>query len=155
MTKKRQRTRIPVHLRVLHRTKIPMEKNECWLWCGPVNNAGYGMIKGESDRNDPKMITVHRAVARANGLDIENYEIQHTCLTKNCVNPKHLVHGDPSTRVKRIIKKHGNYFQKPKQPYKTCEHCGKTSHIVWFSRLHKDCYPGMKTKYTTLHKKSV
>jgi hypothetical protein len=146
--KKRQRTRIPAHLRVLHRTKIPMDKDECWLWCGPVNNAGYGLIKGE--KSDDNMMTVHRVVARANGLDIENNEIQHTCLTKHCVNPRHLVHGDCKSRVKRIIKKHGPNFQKPKEPYRTCEHCGKSSHVIWFSRMHKDCYPGMNKNKTKL-----
>lgn len=144
MKKRTQHKRIPVHLRVLHRTNIPMDKDECWLWCGPVNNAGYGMIKGETGTDDPKMMTVHRAVARANGLDIENNEIQHTCLVKHCVNPLHLVEGVAQNRVDRIKKKYNGVWQRPKNPYKKCEHCGKTTYVVWFSRMHSDCYPGMK-----------
>jgi hypothetical protein len=123
--------------RVMRRTKIPLDKSECWLWTGPVNNAGYGMIRG----NDgvPKMTTVHRVVGIHKGLNWRK-EIQHTCLTKNCVNPDHLVNGDPQSRHDRMVDKHGNYFHKPKIPYKTCEHCGKQSHVIWFSRLHGDCY---------------
>lgn len=131
--------------RVMLRTKIPDNKNECWLWCGPVNNAGYGMIRG----NDgvPKMTTVHRIVGVHKGLD-HRKEIQHTCLTKYCVNPDHLVNGDSKSRSKRIIQKHGSNFQKPKIPYRVCKHCKGKSHIVWFSRKHGDCYPGMTTKYS-------
>lgn len=123
--------------RVMRRIVIPKDKNKCWLWPGPVNNAGFGMIRG--DNGVPKMMTVHRVVGKEKGLDIENNEIQHTCLTKNCVNPDHLVEGDPLTRSKRIIAKHGNKWQTPKEPYKTCDYCGGTSHVVWFSRMHYDC----------------
>jgi hypothetical protein len=123
--------------RMMMRVDIPRDKSKCWLWTGPVNNAGYGMIRG----NDgvPKMTTVHRVAGIHKGLS-HRKEIQHTCLTKNCVNPDHLVNGDPMTRMKRILNKHGNHWQKPKNPIKVCEHCGGESHIVWFSRKHGDCY---------------
>lgn len=127
--------------RVMRRTKIPKNKDECWLWCGPVNNAGYGMIRG----NDgfPKMTTVHRVVGIHKGLN-HRKEIQHTCLVKHCVNPDHLVNGNPQNRTDRMKKKYNGVWQRPKNPYKTCEHCGITTHVVWFNRVHKDCYPGMK-----------
>lgn len=149
--KKTQRECMPVHERVLRRTKIPLDKSQCWEWQGPVNNAGYGMIKGDSGKiDDPKMMTVHRAVARFYCFPIDDVEVQHTCLNKRCVNPKHLVKGDLTSRYKRMKKKYGHYWQKPKDPYKTCEHCGGTAHIVWFNRKHGTCYPGMITEYTKL-----
>lgn len=129
----------PVHERVLQRTKIPLDKNECWLWYGPLNNAGYGMIKGDSSEGDPKMVTVHRVMGRYKGLNIKYREIQHTCLVKNCVNPDHLVEGNSKTRHKRIVEKHGRHFQKPKKPYITCKVCKKKTHVVWFNRKHKEC----------------
>lgn len=132
--------------RVLTRTTIPEDKSQCWLWCGPVNNAGYGMIRGNDGY--PKMTTVHRISAQHKGLDIKRKEVQHTCLTKNCVNPDHLVLGNAKTRSDRIIKKHGKNFMKPKKPYRKCLYCNKTSHVVWFSRHHKNCYPGMLTKHS-------
>lgn len=143
---KNKRQTISAYDRVMRRTYIPTNKDECWLWCGPVNNAGYGMIRG--DYGIPKMATVHRVVAKHHGLDIDKYEAQHICLTKHCVNPKHLVEGNVKDRTRRIIKKHGRWFSKPKNPYMTCEHCGKTTHVVWFGRMHKYCYPGMMSKYT-------
>ena len=129
----------PVHERVLERTKIPKDKSKCWLWTGPVNNAGYGLIKGDTREGDAKMVTVHRVMARHKGLYIKFKEVNHTCLTKNCVNPDHLVIGNPKSRVERIMEKHGRYFCKPITPYRTCEYCGDTTHIVWFGRMHKDC----------------
>lgn len=146
--RKKYKNSIPVDQRVLARTNIPKNKNDCWLWCGPVNNAGYGLIKGDSTiENDPKMMTVHRAVARANGLDIDKHEIQHTCLVKHCVNPKHLVEGIPQNRTDRMKKKYNGKWQKPKNPYRTCEHCRGTTYVVWFDRMHKNCYPGMNSLY--------
>lgn len=138
---------ITLHERIMNRTKVPNDKSKCWEWTGPVNNAGYGLIKGDGNQGDWKMVTVHRAMARHKGLDIRRKEVQHTCLNKVCVNPDHLVIGDAKSRNKRIIAKHGRHWMKPKVPYITCEHCGDKTHVVWFSRLHKDCYPGMNGKY--------
>lgn len=124
--------------RMIQRVKIPEDKNECWLWCGPVNNAGYGMIRGTDGY--PKMMTVHRVAAQHKGLNIKRKEVQHTCLTKNCVNPDHLVIGVPKDRQRRIVAKHGRFYQKPKEPYKLCTHCMKKTYVTWFSRKHSDCY---------------
>ena len=144
MTKRRHINRYtPVHERVLERTKKGANPDDCWLWCGPVNNAGYGLIKGDSRQGDPKMITVHRVMARHKGLNIRWKEVQHTCLTKHCVNPDHLILGTTKDRCKRLMEKYGRHFMKPKQPYKKCKHCGESTHIVWFSRKHKHCH---KTK---------
>jgi hypothetical protein len=145
----------PVYDRLMKRVKVPKNKNKCWLWCGPVNNAGFGMIRGQTNLGDPKMVTVHRVMARHNGLDIKNKEVQHTCLTNHCVNPDHLVLGNAKERHTRIAAKHGRHWQKPKVPYKTCEHCNKTTHVIWFSRTHGDCYPNMNTKYSNYLRKKV
>lgn len=123
--------------RVMKRIEIPEDKSKCWLWTGPVNNAGYGMIRG--DNGIPKMTTVHRVVGIHKGLDSDG-EIQHTCLTKHCANPDHLVEGTGMTRHKRIVEKYGRNFQKAKNPYKTCKHCKGTDHVTWFSRKHDECY---------------
>lgn len=146
---------VTLHERIMNRTKVPDDKSQCWEWTGPVNNAGFGLIKGDNNQGDWKMVTVHRAMARHKGLNINRKEVQHTCLNKICVNPDHLVLGDPKSRTKRIMEKHGNRFMAPKVPYKTCKHCGKKTHIVWFSRLHKDCYPGMRGKYHSKLRKRV
>jgi hypothetical protein len=139
--------------RMMKRVDIPKDKSKCWLWTGPVNNAGYGMIRG----NDgvPKMMTVHRVAGKEKGLDLENHEVQHTCLTKNCVNPDHLVEGNAKSRHDRVVEKYGKHFQKAKDPHMTCLHCGRTDHVTWFSRKHKHCYPGMLNEYSKYLNKRV
>lgn len=135
--------------RVMRRTTIPENKDDCWLWCGPVNNAGYGMIRGNDGY--PKMTTVHRLVGISKGLD-HRKEIQHTCMTKNCVNPDHLVNGNTKSRHARLREKYNGYWQRPKNPYRKCEHCGGTTHVIWFNRMHGNCEHIASTK---LRKKKV
>lgn len=135
--------------RVMRRTTIPENKDDCWLWCGPVNNAGYGMIRGNDGY--PKMTTVHRLVGISKGLD-HRKEIQHTCMTKNCVNPDHLVNGNTKSRHARLREKYNGYWQRPKNPYRKCEYCHGTTHVIWFNRMHGNCEHIASTK---LRKKKV
>jgi hypothetical protein len=153
MREKRHYRTASAYERMIKRVDIPKDKSKCWLWTGPVNNAGYGMIRG----NDgvPKMMTVHRVAGKEKGLDLENHEVQHTCLTKNCVNPDHLVEGNAKSRHDRVVEKYGKHFQKAKDPHMTCLHCNRTDHVTWFSRKHKHCYPGMLNEYSKYLNKRV
>lgn len=150
---KRGKKSIPVYERLMKRTMIPLNKDDCWLWCGPVNNAGYGMIKEDSSL-ERKMVTVHRVAAREKGLDITR-EINHTCMNKICVNPKHLVYGSAQDRTERIIEKYGNEWHIPTERYKECPHCYQKTYYTWFNRRHKHCYPGMLNKYSKYLRKKV
>jgi hypothetical protein len=137
----------PVYERLMNKIKIPKDKTKCWVWCGGTNNAGFGMIRGQINLGDSKMVTVHRVMARHVGLNIIGNEVQHTCLNKLCVNPDHLVLGSAQDRFDRVAKKHGRSFMRPKNPMLTCEYCGNTTHVAWFSRKHNNCYHGMMDKY--------
>jgi len=150
---KRDRKRTPVYERLMKRTIIPIDKNDCWIWTGPVNNAGFGMIKEDLDI-DNKMVTVHRVAARQKGLNMKK-EINHTCLNKRCVNPNHLIEGSAKQRHTRIVEKHGVNFNQPKDPILKCPHCKGSSHVTWFSRKHANCYPGMFEDYAKLLRKKV
>jgi hypothetical protein len=130
--------KVSAYERVMRR--IRKDKNDCWNWKGATNNAGYGLIR---DDDAYKMVTVHRVVAKHMGIDISCTEVQHTCLNKLCVNPKHLTTGTVRDRTDRLINKYGSDFMYPDQKYMTCEHCGNSSYFTWFSRHHRHCYPGM------------
>lgn len=140
----------PIIDRLLNKT---LKTDDCWIWQGAINNAGYGLIREESKYAKKNMILVHRAMARDMGIDIENNEIQHTCLNRLCVNPNHLIIGDVKSRTKRLVNKYGCDYIRPKNKYKTCEHCGKTDYYIWYNRRHKHCYPGMYQDIEEIRKK--
>jgi hypothetical protein len=57
----------------------------CWLWTGAVNQDGYGQI-----RSSGKLVTVHRLSYETHvGPIPKGFEVDHTCLVRNCVNPAH------------------------------------------------------------------
>jgi hypothetical protein len=59
---------------------------DCWLWLGSKNAKGYGVhsIKGDN-------VLAHRFVfALVNGAILDGMQIDHTCYTRECVNPSHL-----------------------------------------------------------------
>jgi len=145
----------PIYDRLMKMVDVPENTDECWNFKGSINNAGFGLISGDISLGDPKMITPHRAMARHIGLDIHNNEIQHTCLNKKCVNPKHLVEGTFRSRQDRIIEKHGSYYTKPREKFRTCPHCKETTIWNWFSRKHRFCDGKIFEKYSHLNVKRV
>lgn len=67
---------------------LPEPNSGCWLWTGGVNEArgGYGQVHFHR-----KMVYVHRLVYELLiGSIPEDYEIDHTCFVRCCVNPAHL-----------------------------------------------------------------
>lgn len=70
------------------------EQNGCWLWlCGKFNH-GYPLIVVSESASGVKKQTAlaHQAsyVAFREGIP-EGYELHHTCKTRMCVNPWHLI----------------------------------------------------------------
>jgi len=58
----------------------------CWLWTGATQKSGYGGINIAGRRH-----LVHRvAYEFVIGPIPDGLEIDHTCGTRNCVNPEHL-----------------------------------------------------------------
>lgn len=63
--------------------------NECWLWIGAKNSAGYGNFAV-----DRKYLNAHRMSWILLNGDIPNsMVIRHTCDIPACVNPNHLLIG--------------------------------------------------------------
>jgi len=141
------RTAKPVMERLMAKTYVPIDEHgnidntQCWVWQGAKNNAGYGMIRQDSDRG---MRQVTAVVAEHTGIWLPNLEVQHTCLNTTCVNPAHLVMGTSKQRYNRIIKKRGHWlintrWENKETMIKQCPDCKERSYITWFSRQHKHC----------------
>ena len=136
----------PIIDRLLSYTLVPTIKgkkdyNSCWIWNGLKNNAGYGMMKVNTQYN---MRTVHRIMMVENNQlckYTDKVEVLHSCGNKLCVNPTHLILGDLEKRVELQRKyNHWNpYFTRKDKMYITCEVCDKTSYLPHFNRQHANC----------------
>lgn len=91
--------------RRLHTRRLPWpdrfwikvdKQDDCWLWCGAINQDGYGVYSGR---------VAHRIAFKLVRGDIPaGTEIDHLCRRRNCVNPAHL---DPVTHAVNIVR--GDY----------------------------------------------
>jgi hypothetical protein len=155
---KKERKRVPVMERLMKRVKLPLDENgkqddtKCWLWTGVTNNAGYGMLRVSTDVH---MATVHRImyIETFNTVKYgDKVEVQHTCGNKLCVNPKHLQLGDIVSR--HILQAKYNAYNKMmshdrEKMWPVCEHCGESTYLPHFERLHRLCKREAKYKYIT------
>lgn len=60
------------------------KSNECWLWIG-AKRGSYGIYQMDGDRCYP-----HRLVYAMEKLLMMNWDLDHTCKNRLCVNPEHL-----------------------------------------------------------------
>lgn len=70
--------------------------DECWLWTGACEKAGYGKIyTGRNEKGVSQFMKTHRlSWELANGRSLTSEEkIRHACDTPPCVNPNHLLIG--------------------------------------------------------------
>jgi hypothetical protein len=77
--------------------------NECWLWTGALNAAGYAIFQIK-----PQPILVHRfAYERFVGPIPEGLQIDHVkargCRHRHCVNPAHLEPVTPEENQRRAL----------------------------------------------------
>lgn len=71
--------------RLLNRTEV--DDNGCWRWTGPLNPAGYG----STIRAWGKGWLPHRLAFTVMVEPIRTeYQIDHLCRVRNCINPGHL-----------------------------------------------------------------
>jgi hypothetical protein len=118
--------------------------DECWIWQGRLNPAGYGMVLGYT--------RAHRVAYELHYGEFDyKLEILHKCDNPSCCNPAHLragTHGDNmadmsakgrcnSYNSKKTECKHGHLFTQKSTGYQKgkryCKICDK---IKWQRRYY-------------------
>lgn len=65
---------------------VPVTESGCWLWIGDVRDHGYGTMGYQGVRD-----YAHRISYRLfKGIIPEDFDIDHLCRVRCCVNPEHL-----------------------------------------------------------------
>lgn len=88
--------------------RLTEKTDECWLWKGGRNRAGYGALT----YNNTKWLAHRLAWVLANGVTLEKgVVVRHKCDNPQCVNPAHLCLGDQFNNVQDMVsRKRQNFF---------------------------------------------
>ena len=126
----------------------PNPSNGCWVWTGHVQPNGYGQFS-----DGTRLVYAHRFVFEmAGGIIPENFDIDHLCRNRRCVNPLHLepvthrenlLRGEtiPAARAAQThcISGHPlsgeNLYVDPSNGSRSCRICKRASYRRW---LHKN-----------------
>lgn len=91
-----------------HIVRIPF--SGCWVWEGPTNGRGYGVVYAGGDRHE----VVHRLMWKLlRGPIPESLIVRHICDVKCCANPEHLAIGTKLDNARDAIER-GRYFNQGK-----------------------------------------
>ncbi len=95
---------------------LPEPNSGCWLWDGPTNGNGYGILtRGSSSKGTSTRVRAHRFVWQALRGDVpQGLVLCHRCDTPACVNPDHLFTGTQADRDAAQKGRLHNRFQQEK-----------------------------------------
>lgn len=121
----------------------------CWLWKSNINENGYGYFK-----INYKNMRAHRVSYQYwNGPISKNYEIDHLCRNRSCVNPQHLEAVTHQENTKRGLqsKPHLNQHVNKTHCKRGHEFNEKNTYVKDSSRHCRICHKERCRKYTKIH----
>lgn len=84
---------------ILHKKYRVNETTGCWVWTGPTNTYGYGVIEYMR-----KPYLAHRlSYQKHKGLIVSGQCILHSCDNPRCVNPDHLREGTHAENMQDMV----------------------------------------------------
>ena len=87
------------------------EENQCWLWLGSKDTDGYGwfsLSQNMTVNQEGKSISAHRYSLM---LKLQNKNLdssvfaRHSCDTRSCVNPHHLIEGSAKDNSNDMVER--------------------------------------------------
>lgn len=86
---------------VIRPLKPEPKLTDCWIWAGPVNEKGYGMVSFTISGKQ-RTFRPHRVMYElAHGIIPDGLVIDHLCRTPLCINPEHLEAVTQAENVRR------------------------------------------------------
>lgn len=79
--------------------------DDCWLWTGSTNYAGYGVFYPQKHRS---ILAHRRAYAQTYGKLSDDVCVLHKCDNPPCVNPDHLFAGTRGDNIMDMVSKGRN-----------------------------------------------
>ncbi|MGH2685308.1 MAG: HNH endonuclease signature motif containing protein [Actinomycetota bacterium] len=82
--------------------KVRKDPSGCWLWTGKLNDWGYGYVRTGSRKTGRKVRRAHRvAYELLVGPIPADFQLDHVCRVRHCVNPAHLEPVTPRVNTRR------------------------------------------------------
>lgn len=87
------------------------DPDECWLWTGGVNSAGYPRIADPGGKR--YLLATRLALSLHLGEPLPDHvEACHHCDTPLCVNPHHLFAGSHTDNMRDMVRKGRGWWQR-------------------------------------------
>lgn len=102
-------------------SKVRRDESGCWLWQAGVDKDGYGKFAVGLGGRRQRHVRAHRFAYEMLVGPISSPQLRHSCDTPACVNPQHLLPGDPKSNQADCVERGRRPATKPSFAEKPCK----------------------------------